>query len=251
MLVLPVDVSDGRYFEVGQVYEGIFEENNQTRIPLTLERVVETEEDELLLVFRADRLPARFVLSRFQTVRLEVDSISGIYVPRDVVSWYEGARGVFVLRGSVVYFRYIEILYEVSDYYLVKDGMEYDGEYTYILTENCVVEAFFAPHDRACCVGYKVSCGSSSVRFRKAKTRRVPYRPLSIAPLFVLYFNPHHHSERMLLYEIQWRRKDHKGKDVRPGCCLQSGRRGFGPLLGRAGQDSLGKGSGKEHSEAR
>ena len=139
MLVLPVDVSDGRYFEVGQVYEGIFEENNQTRIPLTLERVVETEEDELLLVFRADRLPARFVLSRFQTVRLEVDSISGIYVPRDVVSWYEGARGVFVLRGSVVYFRYIEILYEGSDYYLVKDGMESDGEYTYLQVNDMII----------------------------------------------------------------------------------------------------------------
>lgn len=139
MLVMPIDLADARYFEVGQVYEGLFEENNQTELPLTLERMVETSEGKLLLVFRADRLPQRFTFSRYQSVRIEVDEISGIYVPRDVVSWHRGGRGVYVLRGSVVHFRYIEILYEGSDYYLVREGMESDGDYAYLQVNDMII----------------------------------------------------------------------------------------------------------------
>lgn len=140
MLVLPVSIDEQNYFEVGQTYEGIFEENGQTTIPLTLERVVEVvEQGTALLVFHGDRLPENFEFSRTQSVRLEVDSVSGIYVPKNIVERENGFRGVYVLRGSVVHFRYVEIVYEGSDYYLVEEGVEDDGERTYLKVNDMII----------------------------------------------------------------------------------------------------------------
>jgi phosphoribosyl 1,2-cyclic phosphodiesterase len=39
----------------------------------------------------------------------------------------------------------------------------HNGEFTLALSEDCRVEAFLAPHDSVCCVGYRVTCGSVSV----------------------------------------------------------------------------------------
>ena len=140
MLVLPIKPEEQRYFAVGQTYTGVFEENNQTELPLTLEKTVAAPETGMtLLVFRADRMPEHFTFSRQQNVRLEVDSISGIYVPRDVVQRQEGERGVYILRGSVVYFRYIEILHEGSDYYLVRTDREDSEERTYLKVNDLII----------------------------------------------------------------------------------------------------------------
>lgn len=140
MLVIPTELSNQSYFEAGEVYEGIFEKNNQTRLPLTLERIVEDpERDRALLVFRCDRLPDPFSFDRCQNVRLEVDSVRGIYVPKHIVERESGMRGVYVLRGSVVHFRYIDIVYEGSDYYLVKENVEDDGDRTYLKVNDQII----------------------------------------------------------------------------------------------------------------
>ena len=140
MLVLPIKLSEQHYFEAGQTYVGTFEENNGAEIPLTLERIIESpEEGNALLVFRADRLPGHFTFSRCQNVRLEVDSVSGIYVPKNVVQRMNGFRGVYILRGSVIHFRYIEIVYEGSDYYLVKEGIEDDEDRTYLKVNDLII----------------------------------------------------------------------------------------------------------------
>lgn len=140
MLVLPVQRTEQKYFSVGETYQGLFEENNQTEIPLTLERIVEApEQEEALLIFSADRLPTHFLFSRCQNVRLTVDSVSGIYVPKNAVDRENGLHGVYILRGSVVHFRYIEIVYEGSDYYLVKEDAEDNEEQTFLKVNDMVI----------------------------------------------------------------------------------------------------------------
>ena len=39
----------------------------------------------------------------------------------------------------------------------------HDGEFVLTIGEQSTVEAFLAPHDSVCCVGYRVTCGSTSV----------------------------------------------------------------------------------------
>lgn len=139
LLVLPIETSQQRYFKAGVTYSAEFFQNNHTVLPMTLERIIESAEDGALLVFRTDRLPENFSFDRCQSVRLEIDSVSGIYVPRDVVERVSGGyRGVYVLRGNVVYFRRIDIVYQGSDYYLVKVGVE-DEENPYLQVNDLII----------------------------------------------------------------------------------------------------------------
>ncbi len=39
----------------------------------------------------------------------------------------------------------------------------HEGEFVLPIGENDTVEAFFAPHDSVCCVGYRITCGGTSV----------------------------------------------------------------------------------------
>ncbi len=139
-LVLPIALEEQKYFDVGGIYSAMFEENNQTELPLTVERIIEVPEHETaLLIMASDRLPENFTFNRCQNVRLEVDSVSGIYVPKNIVERTNGYRGVYILRGSVVHFRYIEILYEGSDYYLVEEGVEDEEDRTYLKVNDLII----------------------------------------------------------------------------------------------------------------
>lgn len=139
-IVIPVKLSEKKYFEVGKTYTGLFTENNQTEIPMILERTVDaSEKKETLLVFYCDRLPNNFSFDRCQSVSMTVNTASGIYVPKSVVVREDGVRGVYVLRGSVVHFRYIDIVYEGIDYYLVRENMENDGDKKYLQVNDMVI----------------------------------------------------------------------------------------------------------------
>ncbi len=137
--VLPVALEEQRYFKVGEIYDGTFEES-QTTLPLTVERIVEVpEEGSALIVFLCDRLPEQFSFDRCQSLRVEVAKVSGIYVPKGVVERRDGGRGVYVLRGSVVHFRYVEILYEGSDYYLVYQDVEDEEDRIYLKVNDLII----------------------------------------------------------------------------------------------------------------
>ena len=139
-LVLPVALTDQKNFEVGVTYEALFEENAKTTLPLTVEKIIEdSEQGAALIVLSCDRLPEDFTLSRCQSVRITVDAKSGIYVPKDCVKRQDGMRGVYVLRGSVVYFKQIDILYEGRDYYLVKSGLVSDEEVEYLQVNDLII----------------------------------------------------------------------------------------------------------------
>lgn len=138
-LVLPIEWDSRVYFEIGQVYVGEFTHNDGVKIPMTLENLIEdAERGRVLLVFSADRLPKNFSFDRCQGVRMEVDTVSGIYVPKHLVERMDGERGIYVLRGNVVRFRRIEIVYTGEDYYLVKSGAE-DTEIPYLQVNDLII----------------------------------------------------------------------------------------------------------------
>lgn len=139
-LVLPLSPDDAEGFEAGSVFNLTFPENNDTKIAMTLEKTVEAKEhDQVLCVFYCDRLPDNFSLDRCQSVELELFSASGIYVPRSALTRVDGIRGVFVLRGSVVYFRKVEIVYQGSDYCLVAEDAEDEGGYYSLGTNELII----------------------------------------------------------------------------------------------------------------
>lgn len=137
--VVEIPFREAEYFEDGVTYAVQFTENNGLSLPMTLTRSIGVaDQGTVLLVFSCDRLPDGFAFHRCQSVRIETDSVSGIYVPRKAVAYRGEFPGVYILRGSVVHFRYIEIVYEGSDYYLV-DPRGGGEEGVIYLSENDLV----------------------------------------------------------------------------------------------------------------
>ena len=118
-LAMKLSQISAELFEKGKEYRLLFVENANTVIPMTLVSFInDTENGGALAVFYTDRLPEGFVFSRSQSVSIEVSSISGIYVPKSAVHRGGGTYYVYILKGSVVFYRRIDVIYEGSDYYL-------------------------------------------------------------------------------------------------------------------------------------
>jgi len=130
-----IPTEDLRYFEVGVQYHTAFTGNGSLMLPLTLERIERTESGAIL-IFECDRLPNNFDFSRYQSVEIEVESVTGIHVPKTATHRRDGAYYVYILRGGVVLERKIEISYEGSDYYLVRDNVSYEGVEDLYLKSN-------------------------------------------------------------------------------------------------------------------
>ena len=138
--VVNVSAIEKNYFKVGNTYELKFTENGNTVIPMTLQsEVADKQGGGKILVFFANRLPDGFVFNRCQCVSIEVSSVSGIYVPRSAVHTSGGNYNVYVLKGSVVCYRRIEIIYEGKDYYLVSDQSPSESTVEYLGTNELII----------------------------------------------------------------------------------------------------------------
>ncbi len=140
MLMLPLSVSDAESLGEGETYNVNFPENNNTTIPMTVERKIVSEKTrEIIVVLSTNRLPDNFALERCMTAQIERSSISGIYVPRSALAKLDGENGVYILRGSVVRFRRIDIIYQGGDYFLVAERDDKDGDYYYLGSNELII----------------------------------------------------------------------------------------------------------------
>ncbi len=138
--VVKVSALEKNYFKVDETYQLRFTENGNTVIPMTLRsEVADKTGGGKILVFFANRLPEGFVFNRCQSVSIEVSSISGIYVPRSAVHSSGGNYNVYILKGSVVSYRRIEIIYEGKDYYLVSVDAPSDSKAEYLGINELII----------------------------------------------------------------------------------------------------------------
>ncbi len=135
-----VTAEEAKYFEEGADYTVELEGNITASVKMTLGRTVKSDSGKgAVLVFDCDRLPEGFVFTRAISSKIVVDSVAGIYVPRTAVHLSGKTEGVYILRGSVVLFRNIKVLYEGSDYYIVADGVEADGNDIYLQSNDLLI----------------------------------------------------------------------------------------------------------------
>ncbi len=109
-------------------------------IEMTLQRRLECKRSGgTVLVFGTSVIPDGFGFERRQTVKIELQSVSGIYVPTTAVHGGDGRRTVYVLVGSVVQKRRIEVIYEGADYLIVRDGIITDDGDVYLQSNEQLI----------------------------------------------------------------------------------------------------------------
>lgn len=128
------------HFEVGASYITSFMKSQSIDIPLTLsKKIADSDSDSVLMIFKCDRMPSEFDFLRSQSVQVVVNSITGINVPKTATHRSNGSYYVYILKGSVVFERKIDIIYEGSDYYTVRDGVEGEDDDVYLQSNDNLI----------------------------------------------------------------------------------------------------------------
>ncbi|MBO7249699.1 MAG: hypothetical protein J6V42_00300 [Clostridia bacterium] len=127
------------YFEEGATYELTFTGGDDVTMPLKVVAKSKASGGEVLIKFECDRIPGGFDFARSQSVEAVVKRVSGISVPKAATHKSDGFLYVYILRGSVVFERRIEVIYEGSDYYVVKDGLEPEGDDVFLQSNDTVI----------------------------------------------------------------------------------------------------------------
>ena len=131
-----LDKKTAEKFAVGEVYTVEFTSGGYFEVRMTVERIlVGAEKERAVMVLSSNNLPENFNF-RQQTARIVTDSVSGIYIPESAV--YRNSYGeeiVYILEGSVVQLRYIDVIYKGSDYYIARENVDKNDGRNY-LTSN-------------------------------------------------------------------------------------------------------------------
>ncbi len=109
-------------FETDKYYEVKFPYNDNTVIKMMLYRIIsDIGQDTAVLVFLTDVNPSDFNYLRMQTVQIVQSSYTGYKIPVSALHIENGKTGVYILRGSKVYFRTVSPIFEYDGYLIVKE----------------------------------------------------------------------------------------------------------------------------------
>ncbi len=124
-------------FAEGETYTVEFTSGGHFEIDMTVIRVlIDGDESRAVIVFESNILPEGFNF-RMQTAKIITDTVRGIYVPRSAVHRKSYEKVVYILKGSVVQMRYVDVIYEGADYYLVREKVETEkGDQRVFLSSN-------------------------------------------------------------------------------------------------------------------
>ncbi len=115
-------VKGAERFTEGERYAVEFTGGGYFSIDMVLERVLlSSDEKSAVLVFGTGRLPDGFGFEHRQTAKVVTGSIRGIYVPATAIRRENFERVVYIIKGSVVEMRHIDVIYEGADYFIVSE----------------------------------------------------------------------------------------------------------------------------------
>ena len=89
-------------------------------IPMTIVRIGAAENGMCLLALSCDRFVRETTQLRRQTCTLKFRAYSGLRIPAEALRTNdEGTQGVYVLEGAVARFKPVELVYEMSETYVI------------------------------------------------------------------------------------------------------------------------------------
>lgn len=119
-IIIETDREELRFYNEGHNYQVIFPYNNDTKLTMNLSDIVAPDGGQrVLLIFTSHEIPEDFSFKRMQTVEIVRSSYTGYKVPISAVRLVDEKMGVYILIGTTVDFRYIDIILECDGYYIV------------------------------------------------------------------------------------------------------------------------------------
>lgn len=116
-----------------------FTEAGIEKLPVTLYKMGERDSKETLVIFTCDEMNESLSDFRIENIEIITDEYTGLKIPNSAIRTIDGEQGVYIVRGNLMGFRKIDIVYNTEDYTIVtspKDGKGYIKLYDKVVTEG-------------------------------------------------------------------------------------------------------------------
>ena len=137
----PCDKTTAALLKEGKSYLVTLYGSNSIEIDIKLEKIIEDNNSNAVLVFSCGIMPKNFDYLRYQEFKLDILSVEGYRVPKESVCVYEDENGiitygVYILEGGIARFRKIEIMAEGNGYYIASKIDAFSEKYKEYLHLN-------------------------------------------------------------------------------------------------------------------
>ena len=116
-----------------------FPESGIEKLPVKIHRIGERTDKETVVVFSCDEMNENLSDFRIEKVEIITDEYSGLKISNSAIRTVDGEQGVYIVRGNLMGFRKIEIVYTNSDYSIVtspENASGYIKLYDKVVTEG-------------------------------------------------------------------------------------------------------------------
>ncbi|MBQ1225771.1 MAG: hypothetical protein IIX75_01635 [Clostridia bacterium] len=118
-LICATDKTSTYYMRTGDTLDVVLGNSGRT-YKMSVQRVItERESDKAVIVFSSDKMLESEDYEHYQNVKVVLKNHKGYKLPITAVRYENGVCGVYVLRGSLVKFRRVEILLAGDGYVIV------------------------------------------------------------------------------------------------------------------------------------
>lgn len=117
-----VNLSYGKKFYINIPYQGV------ERLPVTLYKIGERTGDKTMLILSCDLMNDSISDIRIENIEIITEEYRGYKILNSAIRTVDGEKGVYVVRGNLLGFRKIRVLYSTDSYSIV-DNPEGDSDY--------------------------------------------------------------------------------------------------------------------------
>ena len=106
------------------------------RLPVTLHKIGDRTSDKTILILSCDLMDESLADLRIEDIQIVTEEYTGYKIPNSAIRTVDGVKGVYVVRGNLLGFRKIHIVYSTDSYSIVDNS---DGDSGYIKLYDKVV----------------------------------------------------------------------------------------------------------------
>ena len=125
-----INLSYDELIYINLPYQGV------ERLPVTLHKIGDRTSDKTILILSCDLMDESLADLRIEDIQIVTEEYTGYKIPNSAIRTVDGEKGVYVVRGNLLGFRKIHILYSTDSYSIVDNP---DGESGYIKLYDKVV----------------------------------------------------------------------------------------------------------------
>ena len=118
--------------KTGERLEVTFTDEGDTVVIMTLEDLRFDEDGDGIMILSSFDLSLSYSFSRAQSVKIKLKSVTGYRIPKESIAFQGDENGVYILVGTVVKFRRVDVIGEGNGYYIVetkeKNAAKPEGE---------------------------------------------------------------------------------------------------------------------------